>query len=422
MNRPSGFALFLAARVVSWTGSAISAVALPILLYDRTASATLAGLLTALEALPYLVLGLPAGALADRWDRRRTLRFCSWLSAALIAAIPIAARLDVLTTTHIMLTGPAVSAVFVFFDAAAFGALPALVGRDGIAHATGRMMSASTLIGLIGPSAAGVLVAWLSAPGAVALDALSYVAAALLLTRLPLSAAPSGADDAEPPERRALVADMAEGVRYIRRHPVIRPLTLLGMGNSLTEGAVVGLIVVTAVRQFRMDVDDARIGLFWAGAALGALLAAMTLPRLQKSVPVGWITLGGLAANAVFLACWAQAPGLAVGLAALAAWQAANTLVSLNGIVIRQQLTPDHLQSRVNTTARMIAWGGHPLGAATAGVAADAWGTRTALTLACLGAAVSLAAGLTTDLRRASGPARDGRTPSDTDPQQASAT
>ncbi|MGW1271317.1 hypothetical protein ACWD5A_22175, partial [Streptomyces sp. NPDC002491] len=134
-------------------------------------------------------------------------------------------------------------------------------------------------------------------------------------------------------------------------------------------------------------------------AALGALLAATVLPRLQKTAPVGWITLGGLAANAVFLACWANLPGLAAGLVALTLWQAANTFVSLNGIVVRQQVTPGHLQARVNTTARMIAWGGQPLGAATAGFLTESIGVRAALSLACLGALVSLGAGLTTPLR-----------------------
>lgn len=208
-------------------------------------------------------------------------------------------------------------------------------------------------------------------PAAITLDALSYAAAALLLTRLPLASSMS--NSARSPVRDTL-ADIAEGLRYIRDHPLIRPLTLLGIGNSFTEGAVVGLIVVTAVRTFSMAPDDQRIGLFWAAAALGALAAATALPRLQKAVPVGWITLGGLAANATFLACWAAAPGLATGLAALACWQSANAQVSLNGIVIRQQLTPEHLQGRVNTTARMIAWGG---------------------------ALVSLLAGLATPLRRA---------------------
>ncbi|MFE2248732.1 MFS transporter [Streptomyces lavendulae] len=405
MSHRTGFGLFATARAVSWAGSSITAVALPVLLYARTGSASLSGLLTALEAVPYLVLGLPAGALADRWDRRRTMSRCSWYSAALIAAIPVAASLDVLTTAQIMVTAPAVSAVFVFFDAAAFGALTTLVGREGLARATGHMMSASTLIGLLGPSAAGILVATLGAPTAVTLDALSYAAAALLLTRLPLAVADRTAADDRPPARRALMEEMAEGLRHIRRHPVVRPLTLLGIGNSFTEGAVVGLIVVAAVRRYGMGLDDGRTGLFWAAAATGALAAATALPRLQKTVPAGWITLGGLAANALFLACWALSPGLASGLAALAAWQASNTLVSLNGIVVRQQVTPDHLQARVNTTARMIAWGGQPLGAATAGVLADTVGLRAALLLACLAAFTALAAGLTTQLRRKALPA-----------------
>lgn len=91
------FQLFLLARAVSWAGSAITLVALPVLIYQRTGSAALTGLLTTLEAVPYLLLGLPIGALVDRWDQRRTLVASSEVSAVVMASIPAASLLGCLT-------------------------------------------------------------------------------------------------------------------------------------------------------------------------------------------------------------------------------------------------------------------------------------------------------------------------------------
>ncbi|GAA3086584.1 MFS transporter [Streptosporangium carneum] len=363
---------YLAARVISWAGSSITLVALPVLLYQRTGNAALTGLLTALEAAPYLLLGLPAGALADRWDRRRTLTLTSVISALAVASVPLASATGLLTTPHLFAVAAATSASFVFFDAAAFGALPALVGRDRIAQATSALMTCSTLIALVGPALAGVVVAAVGAPRAMSADALSYAAAALLLARLALP--PSS-----PQPRRRLRAEILDGIRHIRAHPVVGPLTFLGVGNSLSEGAVLGLLVVVAVEQFGLRSTDPAIGLLFASTAVGALLAGLAVPRLRRRFTTPSISLTALAAVGLLLIVWAFTGRLVPGLFVLAAWQAANTLVSVNGIVERQEQTPDHLQGRVNTTARMIAWGGQPAGAALAGALAELTTPRTAL-------------------------------------------
>ncbi|MFF0576519.1 MFS transporter [Streptosporangium saharense] len=363
---------YLAARITSWAGSSITLVALPVLLYQRTGDAALTGLLTAMEAVPYLLLGLPAGALADRWDRRRTLTFTSLLSALLVASIPLAAALGLLTTPHLFVVAAATSSSFVFFDAAAFGALPALVGREGVARATGVLMTWSTLVSLVGPALAGVLVAATGAAPAMGIDALSYVAAALLLARLPLA-------KPEPRPRRDLRAEILDGVRYIRAHPVVGPLTFLGVGNSLAEGAVMGLLVVVAVERLGLGSADPAIGLLFAATAVGAMAAGLAVPRLRLRFSTPTISLTSLTAVGILLVVWALTEHLVAGLVVLAVWQAANSLVSLNGIIERQERTPDHLQGRVNTTARMIAWGGQPAGAALAGLLAELTSPRTAL-------------------------------------------
>jgi MFS family permease len=364
------------------------------LLYQRTGSAGLTALLTAVEAVPYLCFGLFAGALADRWSRRRIMTVASWLDAALLATIPLAAALGMLTTAHLLVVGLMAAVSAVFFDAAAFGALAAVAGRDRLPQATSTSMSVYTIIGLAVPVAGGAVATVIGPAQAIALDALSFAVAATLLAGTPIAERPG--DASEKPRVRAQIA---EGLRFILGHPQIRALTLLGIGNSLTGGAVLGLLVATVVRHLGLADDDPRIGWFYAATAIGALAATMALPRLSRRFPVGWITLGGLCANFVLLLAWAFADTVSYALVALGLWQACNTLVVVNGILARQQATPDELQGRVNTTARMIAWGGQPLGATLAGGLAELYSVRAALIAMGCGVAVSFILGLAGPLR-----------------------
>ncbi|ETA02543.1 hypothetical protein CcI6DRAFT_01929 [Frankia sp. CcI6] len=400
MSTVPAFRLFLASRAVSWAGSAMTLVALPVLLFQRTGSGTLAGVLVGLEAVPYLVLGLPAGALVDRWDHRRTMVVTSCLSGLTMASIPVANWAGVLTTPHLLISAVLVASVFVFFDAASFGAVPAIVGRDAVAAATGAMVSVSTVVNLVGPAVGGVAAATVGAASVLALDALSYLVGAILLSRarwaVPAAADRSRADRSGPAGSRVSRTrrDIAEGLGYIRGHRLIRTLTLLGAGSSLSGGAVTGLVVVVAVRQFGLPDDDPRIGLLYVAAALGTLIVSQLLSRVHRHVPTGTITLGALGASTLALIGWSLNTAWLPGMGILLLWQASTSLVILNGIVVRQAVTPLRLQARVNTTARMIAWGGTPLGAVLAGILADAWGTRAALLTASAGVGLALVAGL----------------------------
>ncbi|MEX5635123.1 MFS transporter [Parafrankia sp. FMc2] len=389
----SGYRHFLTARAVSWAGSAVSLVALPLLIYQRSGSAALTGLLTALEAIPYLLLGLPAGAWADRLDPRRVLVASNLASCLLLASIPLANMIDALTTMQLLIVAAGNAAALTFSDAAGFRALAALVPPGAMGQATGRMSSVSTVIALAGPAAGGLLAATVGAGPALSVDAASFAASALLMARLPPHSPTAR------PVRRPLRADIGEGLRWVWEHRLVRTLTLIGLGNSLTAGFVTGLIVVVAVRRLGLPDDDGRIGLLYAAAGAGSLTASLLIAPLQRRFPVGWLTLGGLAAGLVFLGWWAVSTALIPGALALLAWQAANTTVSLNGIVVRQTVAPIELQGRVNTTARIIAWGGQPIGAAVGGLTAQHTGLGHALALAGSGLTISLAAGSLTRLR-----------------------
>ncbi|MBL7493705.1 MFS transporter [Frankia sp. AgB1.9] len=391
-DRP-GYRAFLLARAISWTGSAVTLVALPLLVYQHSGSPALTGLLAALEAAPYLVLGLPAGAWADRLDPRQVLAASSVVSAVLLASIPLTTTLGGLTTTQLLIVATGSAAALTFSDAAGFRALAALVPAGAMGQATRNLSAVSTVVSLAGPAMGGLLAATVGAGQAIALDAVSFAVSALMMARLPIPAI------AAPPPRRSLRGDIGEGLRWVWRHPLVRTLTLIGIGNSLTAGFVTGLVVVVAVRQLGLSSDDGRIGLLYAAAGAGSLVASVAVVWLQRRLPVGWVTLGGLAAGLFFLAAWTASRSLATAALALAGWQAANSVVSLNGVIVRQTTAPHDLQARVNTAARIIAWGGQPIGAAAGGLIAEHAGLGHALALAGSGLAVSLTAGVLSRLR-----------------------
>lgn len=353
------FRLLVLARTISWFGSAVTLVALPIAVYQRTGDAGHTAALTAVESTPYLLLGLLAGAVADRWPRRPTMVVTGLVGAVAIGSVPLAQALGVLSTSQLYVAAFVAGSAMVFFDAAGFGLLPALVPREQLGHAVGRATGVATLITMAGPAAGGVLVAVLSAPYALLLDAASFVLAAALIALI--------REPAREPVRSQLRREIAEGLRFVWEHRLVRLLTLLGTGNSLAAGMVTGLLVATAVQRYGLAVDDRMIGVLYAGLGVGTLLATLALPRLTAASTAGIVALLGLGVQAVALTVWAAGRAPLLGLAALVVWQAAASTVILNGITLRHQVTPDALQGRVNTTARMLAWGGQPVGAAVAG-------------------------------------------------------
>jgi len=402
--RDCAFVLFWLAQTVSGTGTSVTNVVLPILVFQRTGSPLQTAILSGLRVVPYLLFGLVAGALADRTDRRRLMVGCNLLNTALLGSIPAAALLGALSLPQIYLVATLSATAFVLFDAANFGALPALVGPARIVAANSALWSTSTFVGIAGPALGGVLATTIGPAPAVTLDALSYAfsAATLLLIARPFNAARAIATESGSLMRRTL-DDIQEGLRFLWGQPVIRILTGLGFGASFTSGAVYGLLVVYGVRALGLTAHDGRLGLLFATSALGALLPSLALPRLARRYQPGTITLIALALDLLFLVGLALAPTFGLGLVALLLWDTSYTLVVINGIALRQRVTPERLQSRVNATARMIAWGGTPFGAALGGALAQVATVRVAyLTMAGV-AAATLAAGLLSPLRERRG-------------------
>lgn len=399
--RDRSFVLFWLARNVSILGSTITTVVLPILVFRLTGSALQTSLLATFEVVPYFFFGLFAGAIADRVNRRRLMVICDLISTALLGSIPLVAMFGTLTLTQIYAVALLSATVFVWFDAANFGALPMLVGRERIIEANSLLWSTHTLIWVIGPAIGGILAATIDPALAIGLDSLSYILSAVALVLIPraLSATYPAEASAKELVRRTL-SDIREGLQFLWQQRLVRDLTFLGFGNSFTGGAVLGLLVVYAVQGLGLAKKDPNIGLLFAAGAIGALVASLLVPRLNKSYSTGRIALTGLFLNPVMLLGMVLAPSFGVGIIFYTLWTMCYTLFIVTTISLRQIVTPDRLQSRVNASARLVAWGGQPFGAAVGGLVAEATTVRIAYIVVGLGVVVSAAAGWFSSLRQ----------------------
>lgn len=402
LRREPAFLRFLAARTVAVAGAAVTAVALPLLVLRLSGSPFLTAAVSAVAVAPYLLFGLVAGALADRVDRRRLMLVCQACSGVALASLPVASALDVLTVGHLLAAAAVVSTAFVWFDAASFGALPVLVGRDRLPEANSLLFTSGSVVEVSFPAVAGLLIAAVGPAYALGVDALSYLLAGLLLATIPVPLSAPRTSTGVP--ARGVVArtahDVREGLSFLWGQPVVRALSLLGFGQSLTAGAVTALLVVYAVEGLGIDAASGSVGSVYVAVAVGGLLAGVLLAPLSRRLPVGWISIGAYTANAVLLVALALTRSVVAGHLLLAAWSTASVLSIVNGITTRQRVTPDELQGRVSTTARMIAWGGAPVGALVGGALATATDVRTTYLLAALGVSTSAVLSWASPLRR----------------------
>jgi predicted MFS family arabinose efflux permease len=387
--RNPAFVVFWSARTISFAGTGITMVVLPVLVFRLTGSPAAVAALTAIEIVPYVALGLLAGALADRLNRQTMMVVCDGIAALLLAAVPAAAVLHLLTVAQLFIVALGIGTVFVWFDAANFGSLPALVDRAQLPTAISLIASSGTVALLLGPPLGAFLVTVMAPPYVLGFDAASYVMSALLLAsiRRPFR------QPQHPPDRRERIrTDIAEGLRFLWHQPVIRTMTLSVFCACVSWGGTFGLLVVYANRALHMARVDTRLGLLYTAGEFGGLISFVAVPALLRNLAIGRLMAAFLAASAVALVLLSAAPSYGWALPLFCCYELVYMMVTSTGITVRQMLTPVHLQARVNTAGRLIAYGGQPVGAVLGGVLAEFLPIRLAFGLMAI--AVAAGAGL----------------------------
>jgi MFS family permease len=384
----------LGGQAVSAFGDAITLTAMPLLVLFLTGSGSLMGVVAILQLLPNLVLGLPAGALADRWDRRRLMLWSDAGRAVLTAAIPVSYWLDVSTVTVILIVVVPINALRVLSDAGFQSAIPGLVGRENLAQANGYMEATLSVPFIVGPALAGVLVATIGAAETIAVDAVSFALSAvtLLFVRRPLRAE-------RPAELPRVTADIAEGIRFVRRHPDLRLVIAYWSVMAFATAAILpALAYFLTVDRNEGEELFGIVGSVWSvGYLLGSLLASRLGGRT-----LGLQLLAGGVGIGLALVLLASASSVPVYLAAGFAIGAALALQLIAYLTLRASATPDELLGRVGATARTVSLSLQTLGLVVGGALIEARdGGDALLAMGVVALAASIVFALSRSLRTA---------------------
>ena len=351
-------------RVISYVGGTITYVAAPILVYSLSHSALLTGVTTATEGLPYLMFGLYAGAIADRIDRRRMMVSSDFINAFVLATVPIAAMLGKLMVWQVILVGFVSMCVWVFYDAANFGAVPTLVGRDRISAANSAVWGSTQVFDVVMPGLVGVVVAFIYPATLYWVNAFTFLASAFLVRSI--TASLSGARDTSGSVRD----DVFTGVKWLWSHPSLRTLTLVGTATSFAVSALMGQLVPFADLHLGIHQGDPRLGALFAVFSFGGLFGTLSHRYVKKYSPAR-ISLVATSVEAVVLLLIPWPTNWILTCVLTFIFGFANILAVVNVINFRQEETPEELQSRINTSGRMLSWGGGgPIGALAGGIVA----------------------------------------------------
>jgi predicted MFS family arabinose efflux permease len=343
--RNRDYLLLWGGQTVSSVGSSASELALPLLILSVTHSPAQAGFAGALRSLAYLLLGLPAGALIDRWNRKRAMILCDAGRALALGSIPLALALHHLTMAQIYLVSLVEGTLFVFFGLAESAALPRVVAKEQLPAATALNEATSGIVTLIGPSLGGALFGVTQALPFLA-DAISYSASVLSLfcIRLPFQ-------EDRPRQAQSLRADIIEGLAWIWREPVIRAFSLLHSGVVFSYGGMMLLVLVMAERQHAAPFA---IGLMFGIGGIGGILGALLGGQAHKRLRLGQIMVSAFWVFAFLWLLYALTPSLLALGAILAAFWVVDEIYDVAQISYRLALIPDALRGRVNGVFRLL--------------------------------------------------------------------
>lgn len=357
-----GFRALTAAWAVSLVGDGVRIVALPLFTAASTRDPLAASAVAVATTLPWLLVALPAGAFVDRWKPRTVVVVAHWLRGGVTGLLALAVHTGHATVVVLCATAFVLTSAETFADAASQVLLVELAGPDELEAANGRFVAVETVgMDLAGPLAAAVLFWW--APAACfALDAASFVAAAVLVSRVPDVA----------PERSAgdLRGRLAEGARFLVRTPGLRSLVVAVAITAVCAAAVNAMLALYSIQVLGLA-EPVVPGLVVCMAA-GALLGAWWSPRLASRWGAGPVMVGFLALLGAAFALFGLVPWLVVAVAACVLFGVASAGWNVLSATRRQRLTPGPMMGRVTSAYRVLAWGLSPLGAGLAGPLASA--------------------------------------------------
>lgn len=375
-------------QTISEFGSRISRGGIPLIaVINLSATPAQMGWLTAAASLPVLIFGLFAGAWVDRLPRRPLMVAMDILRFFLLLLIPAAALLGWLSIELLAVILAVLTVMGVVFDAAYRAYLPQLIDRDDLMEGNAKLATTDSLAEIGGPAITGVLVQAIGAPMAIVVDAFTFLVGAgsklAIRKRVPAPAKP--VTDQQASIRR----EIAEGIRYILRHPVLRALAIGMVVRSFFGNFYGALYDFYAVRELGMDA--ATLGLMIAGGGIGALLGAALADRVVKRFGLGRAMIGGMLISAGI--------GILTPLAGSLPREYAPVLLITSQIIgdgammifwisemsFRQMIVPEHMLGRTYTSFEFLSYSVAPVAALVAGWLGGVLNAQITLWIAVIG-------------------------------------
>ena len=379
--------LWLAATVSAF-GTDITLTALPfVAILTLDATPWHLGALKIATMLPAFVAGLFAGAWLDRVARRPVMIACDWARAAVLVTIPLAHWLADLTFLHLFLAAAWLSVASTIFEIADRSMLPSLVDREELVDANRMLTAGNTVSEASGFAASGWLVQLVSAPGALVVDAATFIWSAVTLRRIERPETVGQSDE----PRGHLLRDMLEGFRFVRANRTLTALagSLFAMSLSIQIVGTVYLLYVSEELGFSPGV----LGMIFAAGGLFSLLASLSAGRVMARIGVGPLLIGALflvAGGQSLIALATAATAFAVAMMLIQqAMDLPWSLYEITQVSVRQTVTPDEWLGRMNGSFHVLELGGYLLGAIAGAWLGDAVGLRGALLVGAIGTALA---------------------------------
>lgn len=378
-------------QTISNFGSGITGVALPLTaVLVLSASAAQMGILGALDGLAVVIFGLLAGVWVDR-VRRRPLLIASDLGRAfLLGSIPLAALFGVLSMPQLYVVAALAGILTVFFNVADESYLPSLIPQGQLVEANSKLGMSDSLAEMSGPALAGPLVQLLSAPLAIAFDALSFLASALGVGLIRTPEAPPK----PPAQQQRAWRESIEGLRTLWQDSRLRALAISGGVFNFFGNFIGTLYILYIVRE--LHITAIIVGFLVAAGGVSALAGTFIAGRVIRRIGLGpsiggMLTFYGLTGSLTVLASgplWLAATFL---FAAQLIGDASASIYFIAEVSLRQSIIPNDLLGRVNASMQLVTRGALPISAILAGILGDMIGLRPTIAIGVLGV---IAAGL----------------------------
>ena len=373
------FALLWSGEAVSSLGTATAAVLVPLLAVTPLgAGPGWMGLLTASAWLPWLLVGLPAGAWLDRLDSRKVMIVADLAAAGALASIPPGWWVGLLKLPQLLIVALVVGTATVFFRPAFVKLLPLIVPDRRLEAANARLFGTESAMQVAGPGLAGLLTQLTSAATGIVLNVVGFWVSALCLWRMRIERpSPVDSEPAEPLRRR-----IGEGIRTVTGDRYLRVFTVIGGASNFGLTGYAALLVLFLVRE--VDLSSTGLSVVLMIGSAGGLLGALIAPVLSRRLGTGrastlLLVLGGPSALLVAAPHDARQAGLtAAGLFGVGVAVVAGNVIRGTW---RQRYVPAHLLGRVLTTTQVVNYGTMPLAGLAAGALGIHLGVRPAMLL-----------------------------------------